>query len=165
MSRKKQTYQPRKFESINGSTYTDRHGRPRKETNASIYESMLVSNAFIDLKPRQKILYVVCKAQLYGKRKPGKDNKEVPELQEDNLFYFSWKMAQDYELYKAGSHSNFYADMRVLMEHGFIESVVQGSINNQKSIYRFSDKWQRWEAGTDYAPKKKPAKNTIKKTA
>lgn len=56
-------------------------GRMRADTSANIYESMLTSDAFALLTTKQQILYVFCKAQYYGKRKPEKDFPEVEQMQ------------------------------------------------------------------------------------
>lgn len=39
---------------------------------------------------------------------------------------------------------NFKGDLKVLEEHGFIETVSHGISVKQKNIYRFSDKWKKW---------------------
>lgn len=158
MRRRKTEYVPKRYES-KGKVFTDTQGRKRQESNAQIYESMLTSEAFIDLMPRQKLLYVYVKAQLYGHRKPKQDYKDIPEYDRADLVYFAWKSAQEYGLYPSTNSKRFYEDMRSLMSHGFIERFADGSSQRVKSVYLLSDRWQTWTSGTDYAPPRKAKKN------
>lgn len=141
MSRRRKKYVPKKWES-KGEVYMDDSGSRKADTSANIYESMLTSKAFAFLTDRQKMLYVCCKAQYYGKRKPGRDYPDVEQLQGEELFYLNWAAIQRYGLYKPSMHSNFYRDMKVLCDMGFIEKVASGAGQRRKSIYRFSDKWR-----------------------
>lgn len=144
MAGRKRKYTPKSFES-RGERYIDRNGKVKTDTSANIYESLLMSEAYKDLNIKQKLLYVYCKAQYYGHRKPGKDYKDVPEVAEDECFYLQWRAVQEYGLYTPTSHSNFYADMKALIDHGFIERVASGKRQRQKTIYRFCSEWQKWE--------------------
>ena len=139
----KPKYKPKPFES-RGETYKDGNGKVRKDSSANLFESMLTSEAFQSLTSRQKVLYVYCKSQYYGKRKPGRDYPDIKELQGDDMFYFNLRLAITYGLYPESSSSNFYSDMGVLIDRGFIERVVSGAAHRSKSIYRFSDGWQKW---------------------
>lgn len=130
-------YRPKAFESSGAS----------KDTSANIYESMLKSAAFMDLTPRQRLLYVYCKAQFYGKRKPGKDFPDIEQLQGDDLFYFPMQTAVDYGLYTRNNHKNFYRDMKELEKHGFIKTVINGKIHKTKSVYQYSGNWKFWNPG------------------
>ena len=131
---RKAKYKPKPFESTGSS----------KDTSANIYESMLTHPAFLALTKNQRLLYVCCKAQYYGKRKPGRDHPEIMELQAENLFYFSRHDAMKYGLTKGNSNAEFYKDMAALEQGGFIETVVSGRATKSKSVYRFSDRW--WTA-------------------
>lgn len=140
MSRRKRTsYTPRSFES-KGSHFINQRGKEQTDTSANIYESLLQSKAFKSLTAKQQILYVYCKAQYYGKRKPKKDYEKQGLYQDDTYFYFNWQIAIDYDLYS--THSRFYKDMKVLTEKGFIELIKSGKGHKEKNVYRFSDKWQ-----------------------
>lgn len=123
----------------------DASGSYKADTSANIYESMLTSEAFVLLTDRQKMLYVCCKAQYYGKRKPERDYPDMEQLQGEELFYLNWTAVQRYGLYKPSMHSNFYRDMKALCDAGFIEIVSSGAGQRRKSIYRFSDRWQSRE--------------------
>lgn len=128
-----------------GESYMDASGRLRADTSANIYESMLTSDAFALLTTKQQVLYVFCKAQYYGKRKPEKDFPEVEQMQGADLFYLNWAAVQQYRLYKPSMDKNFYQDMKALCSHGLIEKVASGRGRRQKSVYRFSDRWKTWQ--------------------
>ena len=144
MTRKRTNYKPKSFESL-GEKYIDPNGKTRTDTSANIFESMLTSNAFTELTFKQQVLYIYCKAQYYGKRKPSKDYPNVSDVQSPECFYFNWATAQRYKLYPAGSSKNFYSDMTRLIEHGLIEKIASGAAHRTKTIYRFSSEWQRWK--------------------
>ena len=136
MGRKKK-YIPKVFESAGNSN----------DTSANIYESMLLSPAFIALSNRQKLLYLYCKAQYYGKRKPAKDYKELGFFQEETCFYMNRATIEKYKLYSKGNNKEFYADIKALIDKGFISRELQGGGNGHtKSVYKFSSKWR------EYAP-------------
>lgn len=138
---KKTDYVPQSFES-KGKKFTNQRGKPQEESFASLYESMLQSPVFKGLKPREKVLYLYCKAQQFGKRKPSKDyNGQFPE---ESSFYFNWGKALEYGLYPESSSRNFYRDMQTLEEKGFIEKLKSGQAHKEKNVYRFVDKWQKW---------------------
>ena len=142
MGRKKK-YDAKAFES-NGQ-YRGRNGGARKDTSASIFESMYRSEAYRDLTARQRDLYVCCKLQYYGKRKPGRDFQDLEEFQGDDLFYLNWaSVSADYGLYPAGSERNFYKDMNALIEHGLIDLRSSGKKRRQKNIYQYSVRWKKW---------------------
>lgn len=136
MARKK-PYKPKPFESV---------GKPN-DTSANIYETMLLSPAFMDLSKNQRLLYLYMKAQYYGKRKPGKDFPEMELFQGDDLFYFPMGTAEKYQLYRKANHKAFYDDVHNLESHGFIKTVSNGKTTKRKSIYQFSGEWQNWGGG------------------
>ena len=107
----------------------------QSDTSANIYESMLLSKAWQDLSPRQKVLYVVCKSQLYAeKTKPFGD---------DSCFTMSRsKWADKYGLYSKSNGTGFYRDMAELIEHGFIRCRQGGKASRTKTVYQLFDKWQ-----------------------
>ena len=92
MSRRKKKYVPKRWES-RGEMYMDASGSYKADTSANIYESMLTSEAFALLTDRQKMLYVCCKAQYYGKRKPERDYPDMGQLQGEELFYLTLNFA------------------------------------------------------------------------
>lgn len=142
MGRKKR-YEPLPFES-NGQ-YVGRNGKARKDTSASIFESLYRSKAYRDLTARQRDLYVCCKLQFYGKRKPERDYQDIEELHGDDLFYLNWGVVcADYGLYPVGSESNFYKDMRELIRHGLIDMKSSGKSRRRKNVYQYSTRWKNW---------------------
>lgn len=144
MARHKNHYKPKAFES-KGEKYIDINGTLKADTSANIYESMLTSKAYIDLKTRQKMLYVICKAQYYGKRKPGKDFTDLEQLQRDDIFYLNLAAVVRYGIYTPNMRKEFYNDMKALQEHGFIKLIAKGGGNGKtKSIYQFSSDWNTW---------------------
>ena len=146
MGNRKTPYQPKSYESCG---YVKSNGRKRADTSANLYESMLVSPAFLDLSPRQRCLYLACKAQCYGKRKPSKDFPQIDSLKDDTMFYLNWSAVAKYGLYTSTMHATFYRDMKVLCEHGFIRQVSSGKLRHEKSIYQYSANWQTWTPTED----------------
>lgn len=144
-NRKKNHYSPKSFEAI-GQKFKGIHGAMMADTSATIFESMLQSDAFKSLNPKQQILYVYCKAQYYGKRKPEKDYPDIPQFEGADLFYFNWDIAQEYGLYKPSCNKNFRNDMQALIQHGFIEIVASGKAQHKKNVYKFSSKWKTWDS-------------------
>lgn len=143
---KKTKYKPRTFESA-GEHFTDRRGKLRTDTSCNIYESMLLSAAYQSLNDRQARLYMLCKAQYYGKRKPRDDYKDMGLFQGAEYFYLNWAAVQQYGIYKPSMSANFYRDMQVLQQHGFIKLVSSGKGHKQKNVYAYSSDWQTWEPG------------------
>ncbi|WP_026498924.1 hypothetical protein [Butyrivibrio sp. WCD2001] len=139
--RKKNDFQMKSFEGV-GTKFVGIHGALMADTFTRISESMLQSNAYKSLKPRQRDLYIHCKAQWIGKHKPRHDFKDVPELDSDDLFYFNFDVAVEYGLYTPKSSHLFYNDMKALIESGFIDKVVSGKAHKKKNIYRYSDRWR-----------------------
>lgn len=135
MAAKKRKYKPREFESTG----------VRNDSSANIYRTMFLSPAFLNLTKNQRLLYITMKSQYYGVQKPGKDFPEIPELQGDDLFYFSMWTAERYGLYTRGNHMSFYKDTKSLVDHGFIEIVSNGRATHEKNIYRYSSKWRTWK--------------------
>lgn len=144
MGRKKK-YVPKKWESLNEgkSFFVEGRKTPMADTSATMFESMLRSHAYCDLSDKQRILYVLCKAQYYGKKHPEKDYEE---FEGNEYFYLNFgEVVSAYQLYTEKGHSRFYKDMKALEEHGFIEKVKSGQNSRDKNVYKFSEKWRNWE--------------------
>ncbi len=140
----KRKYHPKAFESL-GEVYRDADGRKRTDTSANIYESMLTSDAWKDLTMRQRVLYVACKGQYYGKRKPGKDFPDMEQVQSDECFYMNAAAVERYGIYTKNMHREFYGDLKALCEHGFMSCLANGRATKSRSIYRFSAAWGAWK--------------------
>ena len=127
MSGKKSKYQKKTFESNCSSS----------DVSSNLYESMLISPAWLDLTPKQQVLYLYCKLQYYAeKRKPNNDPEQFTMNQN--------KWGVKYHLYKITNAKGFYRDMEALIEHGFIACVESGKATRTKSIYRYSSAWLDW---------------------
>ena len=143
-NRKRKKYVPKSFESV-GATFIDDNGTKRVDTSANIYDSMMLSKAYRDLKTRQQQLYTICKAQYYGKRKPKQDYADIEQFQDDTCFYLNLGNVVRYGLYTQNMRKEFYGDMKALQEHGFIIQISKGGGNGKtKSIYQFVSDWRTW---------------------
>lgn len=130
-------YKAETFEGI-GDKFVDTHRTFVLDTSANIFESMLRSPAYMGLTDRQRCLYVICKAQLFGKPKP---SEEYSGKFDEQCFFLDWETMQHYGLYK--QHSHFYRDMKALIGAGFIERVFSGARIHEKSVYRYSSEWRK----------------------
>lgn len=127
MSRRKQPYQKKAFESTGASS----------DTSANIYMSMLLSPAWKDLTANQQRLYLYCKSQYYAeKQKPNGDPLCFTMNQS--------KWCGRYGLYEKSNAKGFYRDMAGLIKNGFVTCVESGAPTRTKSIYRFSSIWQKY---------------------
>ncbi len=121
---------------------------PRQKTFAVLTKEEHTSDAFQDLPSHIQMLYVSMKQATYGVRKPYNTvNRQQPpynRVQEDDI-YFSRKDAQQYCKRYKSNPSLLYSDIRVLVEHGFIEIVYSGKNTKERSVYRFSYKWKVWK--------------------
>lgn len=128
MRRKKQ-YVKKSFEST---------GQPN-DTSANIYMSMLLSNAWGKLTKNAQVLYLYCKAQYYAEKK----KPIIFSTGETSDCFFTMnqtKWRDTYHLYK--NLSQFYKDRDLLIQHGFIEIIENGSFTKTRNIYKLSDKWK-----------------------
>ena len=99
--------------------------------------SMRMSAAWKELTAKQRDLYSCCKAQFYAEKRKPNDNPLAFTMNQS-------KWCSLYGLYTKSNHMAFYRDMTALIEKGFIICVECGNITRTKSIYAFSDKWQRY---------------------
>lgn len=138
MSRKSQPYIKKPFESDGRSS----------DVSANIYYSMLTSAAWLDLTSNQKNLYLVCKMQFYAeKNKPDGDRSLFTLNQAKWAFSVdkdTGKRTGQYQLYNKTNAAGFYNDMQALVTHGFVRVKAHGGNGHFKTIYQFSDRWQRY---------------------
>lgn len=88
-----------------------------------IYSTLYNSNAYRDLKPISKDIYIGM--VLYAK---GNFITEYP-----------------YRIYKnICSKATFQTGIKELVGHGFIEIISSGKFNHSPNKYQFFDKWQKW---------------------
>lgn len=132
MSKRKKEYVKKRFESDCSSS----------DTSANIYMSMLMSEKWQKLTKNAQVLYVYCKAQYYAeKRVPQPKLRQLTET--EKACCFTMNKSKWYSLYKLYTNNKqFYKDMKLLIDNGFIEVVENGKTNRTKTIYMLSDKWQ-----------------------
>lgn len=147
MSNKRQKTRP--LETYESTLTIMRGSRRSPDTYARITDSILLSEAFRDLKPHIQMLYIFMREQDIGKRKPNRDFDETSpnweSIRSERCFYFPWHTAKAYSKRYEGNGSRLYKDIDVLIEHGFIEKVLSGRNTRKNSIYKYSDKWHKWE--------------------
>ena len=145
--RKKKEYVPRSFESTTLFVPKQKNGK-KKDVSSNIYYSMLISNAWKKLTPKQKELYLYCKLQLWGQSPSAKELRTEKETDEGNCdisirFHFNKSLWCDkYGLYSNSGQRHFYEDIQALIDNGFIILVSSGKNTRTKNIYEFSSKWQ-----------------------
>lgn len=127
MSRKKVKVQHAIFEC---SPYSN------NKTFVRFFLDQIQSPAFISLTPKQRLLYFYMKLQFCQK------NSTKPEGKPEQ-FYFNRALYKDrFHLYS--NDAQFRRDRDALIQHGFITCRENGAITRSKSIYAFSDEWQRY---------------------
>ena len=134
---KKAKYKKRSYESDQSAS----------DVSANIYYSMMMSEAWKDLKPRAKEVYLAMKMQRYSqKRKPFSIEKDgdLFHYQEDDFYFNRCKWEDEFGLCSKNPNS-FKQDVDSLIAHGFIEIVRNGKNARVRSVYRYSDKWKNWE--------------------
>lgn len=134
MSRRKERYRPKVFESMGNSD----------DVSANIYMSMLMHDNWKALTKNQQILYLYCKAQMYAeKRKPKPAVRQLNETEQKLLFTMNrTKYIHLYGLYSEGNRQSFKKDMQALIKFGFVELVEDNSHRQMKNIYMLSDNWR-----------------------
>lgn len=132
MGKRKSQYLPKPYESIKG--YGD--------TSANIYESMLRSAAWKDLKSGAQTLYLHMKSQKYAQ-------KDKPIKDDETAFRFNrckWIKGKPYSYGLYSNEKQFYKDRDALIEHGFITVVERNKNQRTANVYRLSDGWKIWQA-------------------
>jgi hypothetical protein len=135
---RKTGYVRKPYESARAGPY-DRDGY------VGIYRSMTESPAWKALTGDQVKLYIFCREQIAAKQKPGHDFPMYEAYQGNDVFYMNWKKVQFLGLYRTNK-DKFYRDIAALCELGFIERLYYGKSARQKSVYRYSSKWQEYTA-------------------
>lgn len=128
---RKSKYEKKAFESSGAAS----------DVSANLYESMLLSDAWLHLTIQQQRLYLYCKLQFYSEKiKPIKDDPTSFTMNQA-------KWSTKYQLYDKRNAKGFQRDLKALIDHGFISCVSSGANTRTKSIYRFSSMWRKF--GTD----------------
>lgn len=131
-SKKNKPYEKKSFESDLSSS----------DTSANIYMSMLMSESWQKLSKNAQVLYLYCKAQYYAeKKKPKLEHRVLTEQEQKQCFTMNKsKWSKLYKLYT--NDRQFYKDMNMLIEFGFVELLENGKSSRTKSIYMLSNKWK-----------------------
>lgn len=134
MSRRKESYRPKSFES----------DQNKSDTSANIYMSMLMSESWQKLSKNAQILYVYCKAQYYAeKTKPNPKLRQLTEQEQRQCFTMNKSKWQNlYGIYPS-DNGQFNKDIKQLIDNGFIELIENGKNTRTKSIYMMSNKWNK----------------------
>lgn len=116
-------------------------------TTANLTRSKIYDDAFLSLNFRQRCLFTYMQSEYYGKAKDdlsvfpeeyrGKQSNNKPKL----YFTFNWAKAQ-----RIGytNKQQFYNDINALIEKGFIDCIIDGQPQKQKSLYKFSSRWKKY---------------------
>ena len=67
---------------------------------------------------------------------------EYWKAENEDVFTFPLKLADEYGLYTRGNRKQFYGDIGVLEQYGYIE-VERDKENCKKNTYRFTDRWNK----------------------
>lgn len=112
-----------------------------KDTFGSIYESMVLSPAFIELSSREKVMYMLCRVQASSKTAKSCIYNHATENEreyEKNAFVFPAKHMAKYGI----DRSNGNKLLKQLEEKGFIEKVECNKRQRKINVYRFSIGWK-----------------------
>lgn len=138
--------------------YDDGHGHLQTDTACYICYSMMTSEAYTDLTPRQQQLYTIAKMQFYGARSRPTDDysaEDYPFLNDygkRGCFYLNhFLLTEVFKLYTKQNCKGMYEDIEALVQHGFIERMTnkdrrKAEVNpGKRTIYRYSDAWKTWK--------------------
>ncbi|MCH5299011.1 MAG: hypothetical protein J1E96_04525 [Ruminococcus sp.] len=115
---------------------------PNKNRFSKLYDDMVFSPAFLSLTNNQKLLLICMQHEYNPSTKAKHPDNNV------NEFYFNRSIyKKKYGLYS--NDNQFYRDRDALIKKGFIIQVKGGYTTREKTVYKFSDRWQRWN-GTDF---------------
>lgn len=136
-------------------------GQWRYDNTTNLTQGMLESEAFKDLTPRQRMLYIYAKSQFFNAtNRPADDFPEVEKFQAHKgqmYFYLNHALLSDvFGLYPKSNTRDLYKDAAALEAHGFIKCVTpkrpsgkrNHAIENGKYsclIYTYSDAWHHWK--------------------
>lgn len=147
MGRSKKQSTP--LQSYESTKVIRRGGKTVNDSYARITDSLLLSEAFKDLKPHVQILYICMRNQDFGKRKPSRDYDEKSsvweKVKDDRCFYYPWHTAKLYSDRYKNNSGRLYRDIDILVKHGFIELILSGRNTRKNTVYKYSDKWQQWK--------------------
>lgn len=143
MAKKPKTYIPKTFEADKQFLIVRDY-----DTSANIYMSMMLSPAWLELTKGQQVLYLYCKAQYHGKNKKDKPQLRTAEeilsgkeVDISKRFFMNREMWLNfYKIYP--DNGQFYKDMKVLCDMGFIKTIERNQNTKKRNIYEFDDQWR-----------------------
>lgn len=111
-----------------------------------LYQSLLLSEAFLSLTKSQQCLYMWMTFQQHAvnaKDHPDGDNTK---------FYFNRRLYKGvYRLYT--NDASFEKDRDALIEKGFIRCLEAGANTRSKAVYQYSEKWKLYgKPGFEISP-------------
>ena len=113
-----------------------------------IFNDLLDSPAFHDLRPSAKVLYLYCQRETHG------DAMRDSGTQDERLFYMNRALrCKVHELYPLSDSRGFERDMRELVSHGFVDCLESGLAERKRSLYRLSGRWCDWGTSAFSMPK------------
>lgn len=127
--RKKHTFQP-----------YQRRANTDKTGFARLFYDLLDSDAFRDLTPRQRLLYVYCARESHNEDTMKVTGKPFDE----SLFLMNRAKRKSHELYGLTDTRQFERDMTALVNHGFVDAVTSGYATKRANVYRLSSRWHNW---------------------
>ena len=133
MASKKQTFKPDYCASKCGS----------HETFATVYDSMLKSEAFNNLSMSAKYLYILCRNQMtsrIGRETLYNHGKENDIEYPDNCFVFPAKHQREYGF---KDRSNVTKGLKELEKAGFIRKYENNKYRWKVNVYQFSSDWKK----------------------
>ena len=136
----KQPYETRKA----GSTEKDSgdwNKDIRYEPQVTLYYSMLVSDAWYNLTGNAAKLYHYMKMQAYSNNKNKNTKPDDLDYCRGTEFCFNKALIQKAYADLYPSMTQYYRDLRCLIENGFIK-VIHGGAFTTRAVYDLSDEWQ-----------------------
>ena len=132
-----------------------------KDKFSKIYNSLIVSDAFQDMPPTAKVVYLYCRNQAHSKtgienltaylyetaKMLGYDEKQTAKFlskYKDGYIYFTFPAKHAEELYNL-DRRNLGKYLKILSDYGFIETVSCGKHQKRQNLYKFSDAWKRYK--------------------
>ena len=119
---------------------------------ATITLSMLFSDAWQRLTPKQKELYIAMTSVLFNLTRSEREQVRRDYPGADDVFMFPksrWftpsakptdRKYYNYRLYS--NERSFYRDLNALMQNGFIELAESNRHRHKKNVYRMSARWK-----------------------
>lgn len=104
-----------------------------------VFESLLMSDAYLSLNSGERELLTVCLAQeRFGR---ADEKRGFSEKYRNDRRYFTMNK-QKREMYHLSSNATTASkQMEALITHGFVDCVVNGQNTRSKSLYRLSSRW------------------------